>query len=176
MIQINVFNQADFDASLFGIALKFIREHEAKSYSGRHPELGKMISCYICERRHRVAQVCTPVYATYTYLTVPDDQGNPVPKPMMAAQNTKKGVMGAKSFKGRIIRHRNAWGLQVLERATKLYRMDISSFPNASQEEQDKMGKSALSRALNEKRAERAARRKSLFQITRESRRINTAA
>ena len=42
-----------------------------------------------------------------------------------------------------------------------------------NQEFIDKTGKSALSRALNEKRAARAARRRKLHIITRKSRQIN---
>ena len=180
MIKINVFNEADFQqvlANPLNIAVRqFITERRAKSFSERNPELSKMINCPVCELRHRMAHVCTPVYATSATETIQAEDGSIVPMPMMAAQNTKKGVMGAKAFHGRILKHRNAWGLQVLERATENYRKDISSFPNASEKDQEKLGKSALSLALNKKRAERAARRRKFFKITRESRRINRAA
>ena len=193
MIKINVFNEADFQqvlANPLNIAVRqFITERRAKSFSERNPELSKMINCPVCELRHRMAHVCTPVYATSATETIQAEDGSIVPMPMMAAQNTKKGVMGAKAFHGRILKHRNAWGLQVLERATALYNHEMSFYPNVkvsveqtkeqnkeAQDFMDKIGKQSLSRALNEKRAKRAARRRELFQITRESRRINCAA
>jgi len=86
------------------------------------------------------------------------------------------------------LRHRNAWGLQVLERATKIFNNEMSSFPNINdpdatpeqaarnQEFIDKTGKKSLIESLRQKRAERAATRRILLGITVESRRINRAA
>ncbi len=37
---------------------KFFAEFKERSYSGRHPELGKMVNCAICGTRHRASQVC----------------------------------------------------------------------------------------------------------------------
>ncbi len=90
----------------------------------------------------------------------------------ICAQDTRKGVNGARAYKGRIIKHRNARGLQVLERATLLYRQDFEPYFA----DKDAAGKAALSRALNEIRPERAERRRKLLLITKESRRINRAA
>jgi hypothetical protein len=42
------------------IALKEIR---SRSFSGRHPELGKMIKCQICGTRHRSSKICKFRYA-----------------------------------------------------------------------------------------------------------------
>lgn len=151
----------------------FNAERTAQSFSGRNPELGKMVNCPVCDRRHRSSHTCTPIHSEVIRY---DENDNEVKVPLVANQNTRKGVHGAKNFRGRILRHRNAWGLQVLERTLKIYREDIESFPNATDEDKDKLGKSSLSRALNEKRAERAARRRSLFQITRTSRQINRRA
>lgn len=51
-------------------AEKFERERKGKSFSGRHPELGPMIKCYVCNRRHRDNEQCLIRYAT----TVNKDQ------------------------------------------------------------------------------------------------------
>jgi hypothetical protein len=166
MIKINVFNQADFDKLL---ALKaatdaFFAERETLSFSGRHPELLSMFNCGVCGRRHRRSHTC--------------------------AQNYVREAEGIRGPKIRFNRHRNAWGLQVLERATKIFQREMSYFPNVNvtdpelteeqkktnQEFIDKTGKNALSRSLNSKRAERAARRRSLLRITQESRQINREA
>lgn len=163
MIKINLFNQADFDKIL---ALKaateaFFTQRETLSFSGRHPELLGMFNCGVCGRRHRRSHTC--------------------------AQNYVTEAQGQRRPAGRILRHRNARGLQVLERATLIFRREMSYYPNlnvtdldlteeqkkTNQEFIDKTGKSALSRALNEKRAERAAQRRKRRLITRESRRTN---
>jgi hypothetical protein len=191
MIKINLFNQADFDRLLLSRAVnEYLSSREHKSFSERHPELGKMIKCAICGLRHRSARVCTPVYATHATKTVQAEDGSVVPMPMLASQHTRKGVLGANAFRGRILKHRNAWGLQVLDRAQQIYRREMAFYPNVrtdiadqtkaekkeAQDFMDKIGKQSLSRALNEKRAARAARRRKFFLITRESRRVNRAA
>jgi hypothetical protein len=144
------------------VAEAFFNERENLSFSGRNPELGKMINCGVCGRRHRSSHTCV--------------------------QNYTVEAKSSRPPKGRILRHRNAWGLQVLERATKIFNVEMSSFPNindpeatleqkkSNQEFIDKTGKSALSRSLNQKRAERAARRKTLHIISRKSKRINRTA
>ena len=149
MIKINLFNQEDFDKIL---ALKsateaFFTQRETLSFSGRHPELLSMFNCGVCGRRHRRSHTCV--------------------------QNYVQEAQGIRPPKGRILRHRNAWGLQVLERATAIYREFKEVCIVKTQEEDDELGKHSLSMALNSKRAERAARRRKLHNITRESRRVN---
>jgi hypothetical protein len=87
-----------------------------------------------------------------------------------------KEAEGIRGPKIRHNRHRNAWGLQVLERATAIYREFKEVCIVKTQEEDDELGKHSLSMALNSKRAERAARRRKLHLITRESRQINREA
>jgi hypothetical protein len=186
MIKINVFNQADFDAQVVKRAVDaYFAEREVKSFSERHPELGKMVNCPVCLERHRSARVCVPTYAVVPDET--DEQGQPVF--YLASQYTRKGVYGAKNFKGRILKHRNAWGLQVLERATILFRQDIASFPSLTTEsiyltkeqkaerdkELERFGRVALSRSLNEFRKKRADRRRKFQKITKASRKANRA-
>lgn len=146
MIKINVFNQADYVLLLLQREVgNFFSAREHLSFSGRHSELGKMINCAVCGLRHRSARVCVPVGALSDHV----------------------------KLKGRFLKHRNAWGLQVLEQAMLNFRKDIVSFPNATAEDEDKLGKSSLSLALNKKRAERAKRKKKLLRVTKKSRKIN---
>jgi hypothetical protein len=37
-------------------ALDALKEIRARSFSGRHPELGRMINCQVCDRRHRESE------------------------------------------------------------------------------------------------------------------------
>jgi hypothetical protein len=152
MIKINLFNQADFDKILAVKAATdaFFAQRETLSFSGRHPELLSMFNCGVCGRRHRRSHTC--------------------------AQNYVKEAEGIRGPKIRHNRHRNAWGLQVLERATAIYREFKEVCIVKTQEEDDELGKHSLSMALNSKRAERAARRRKLHLITRESRQINREA
>lgn len=61
-------------------AIKKLREDIAdRSFSGRHPELGKMKKCQICQRRHRSSIICEE------NILVPTAQ-------------TRKGVLGAAGF------------------------------------------------------------------------------
>jgi hypothetical protein len=152
MIKINLFNQEDFDKILAVKAATdaFFAQRETLSFSGRHPELLSMFNCGVCGRRHRRSHTC--------------------------AQNYVKEAEGVRRPAGRILRHRNAWGLQVLERATAIYREFKEVCVVKTQEEDDELGKHSLSMALNSKRAERAKRRRELHLITRKSRQINREA
>lgn len=150
------------------LAEEFLNNRAKLPFSERKPELGKMINCPVCNLRHRSAKICTPVYATSRTKTVVDDKGETVPAPMLADQTTRKGVYGAAAFRGRIKKHRNRWGLLVLERATKIYNKEMSFYPSiivdapdateeekkSNQEFRDKIGKQSLSRARNELRKE----------------------
>lgn len=168
-------------------AAEFFLDRREETFSGRNPELGKMMKCPVCARRHRSSHTCQPKYATVPGF---DDEGKEIEIPLIAAQNTRFGVHGKANFKGRILRHRNAWGSQVLERATAIYNKEMSYYPSillddpdateaekkTNEEFRNKTGKTSLSRALNEKRKERADRRDNLNRISAESRRINRGA
>jgi hypothetical protein len=42
---------------------KFQETFKERTFSQRHPELGKMINCHVCGMRHRSAQVCEQKFA-----------------------------------------------------------------------------------------------------------------
>lgn len=82
-----------------------------RSFSGRHPELGKMIKCQVCGQRHRNSIVCKQVFKqlwvdedletgelSIQYATVPLPDQN---------QKSYKAVLGAASFKGKRIKPHN---------------------------------------------------------------------
>lgn len=71
-----------------------MEERKFKSFSQRHPELGKMIKCQICLRRHRSSQVCRQMFSVGTHDTRPL-----LEKTVLICQtNTRKGMHGAKAF------------------------------------------------------------------------------
>lgn len=110
-------------------AVDAVSDIRSRSYSGRHPELGKMIKCQICGRRHRQIQElrghtetdgvkkaskligtigCIQQFATGKY-DIRD------PKPLLVAGETPetkpddihspiKIILGAAGFKGRRIK------------------------------------------------------------------------
>src|SRR6202790_1112469 len=73
---------------------KALAEIYSRSFSGRHPELGRMINCQFCNMRHRenerkcVQKFTTVVNRGPEEKTVPE----------RTAPQTKKGVLGSKAF------------------------------------------------------------------------------
>lgn len=70
------------------------KRFEARSYSERHPELGRMLKCQICLTRHRSSKVCSQKFAVGTHDTAPECEK----KLLVASQTTIKGVWGALGF------------------------------------------------------------------------------
>lgn len=76
-----------------------------RSFSGRNPELGKMIKCQVCGRRHRSSIECKQIFKQ---LWVDEDletgelsiQYAMVPLPEQN-QKSYKAVLGAAPFKGK---------------------------------------------------------------------------
>ena len=90
---------------------KFREEHAAKSFSDRHPELGKMINCPVCLRRHRSVIKCEQVFTTGTHDPAPEGE-----KMLLVAAQTRKGILGAALFaKKRIFQHHSKRLLQLVQ-------------------------------------------------------------
>jgi hypothetical protein len=67
-----------------------------RSFSGRHPELGKMVKCQVCSRRHREQITkCVQVFSK-------DAQNNE--RSLARVRQTVKTVFGAAQFKGKRLR------------------------------------------------------------------------
>jgi hypothetical protein len=80
-------------------ALAAIRQ---RSFSGRNPELGKMVKCQVCGRRHRASEVHEQKFA------IKNKQGIDYKRPSPAGQ-TLKGVLGAATFAKRRLRPPLNW-------------------------------------------------------------------
>lgn len=175
MMKINALHTSANQKTLFLLQQaveEFEAERAAKTFSGRHPELGKMIQCPVCDRRHQSSHTCIPVYAA-SKTEEEFDGENWIPRILMASDKTRKGVYGASRFKRqRILKHRNARSLRILDRATQLFRTDYNPFYN----DENVAGKMALSRAMNEIRKENKERRRKLLKITKASRKQNRYA
>jgi|SRR5579859_849618 len=102
------------------VAEKALAEVRSRSFSGRHPELGKMINCPVCSRRHRSFIVCEQKFTTGRY-----DLRDP--KPLLIAGVTPetetvvesrkvRAVFGARLFaKKRLHPHPNKRALRFIE-------------------------------------------------------------
>lgn len=103
-------------------ALAAIRQ---RSFSGRNPELGKMIKCQVCGLRHRAAIICKQ---RFVYLYTEQDLESGVATdivselPLPGQKKTLKMVVGAKQFQGKRKRQRpNHSHLQIVEITKDLY-------------------------------------------------------
>lgn len=82
---------------------KFRDDYEHKSYSQRHPELGKMVNCRICGLRHRSIQVCQQ-------------------RIIVSVPQTRKGIYGAAAFaKKRVRPHHSHRLLRIVETTQNLF-------------------------------------------------------
>jgi hypothetical protein len=130
---------------------KFREEFENRSFSGRHPELGKMVNCKICGLRHRSVQVCQERIAVPT-------------------AETRKGIYGAAQFaKKRIRPHHSHRRLRIVEMTQdlfpKYYPDQISDPSNAMKAAR---GEAVQTLVRAEKKVRKAAR-----QRQQESRKVN---
>ena len=123
-----------------------IREKQKeKSFSQRHPELGKMVNCPMCDRRHRTSEICLQRFA-----------------------KTEEGVelvaRGHGHGKGRINRHWNKRSLELVDLTRRL----IIFYPNG-----DEDVKKARSAAINILRKKWHARSHRIQMQQKLSRKIN---
>jgi hypothetical protein len=124
---------------------RFREKYHNKSFSGRHPELGRMINCPICDRRHRTSEICLQRFA-----------------------KTEEGVelvaRGHGHGKGRINRHWNKRSLELVDLTRKL----IIFYPNGNEDV-----KKARSAAMNALRKKWHARSQQIQHQQKLSRKIN---
>jgi hypothetical protein len=126
---------------------------EARSYSERHPELGKMLKCQICLTRHRSLKVCRQKFATDTHDPRPEGEK----KLLVASQTTIKGVWGALGFaKKRRKPHHSHALLRLVQRTQDLF---PKYYPDQINDPEKAM-KAARGEALAGIRRERKAARK----------------
>lgn len=135
MIKINVLSPEDRAANAAFAALNdaiaaFEEERRFKSFSERHPELGKMINCQVCSSRHREHERKCEQRFTYTVdgfeYFVDDENGNKVPDYRTAIRPgerpTVKQQIGRAAFaKKRFHPHPSKIKLQFIERTRLVF-------------------------------------------------------
>ena len=90
---------------------KVLGDISSRSFAGRHPELGKMINCAICQLRHRDSQKCEQKFVELyveedletgekkiIYAKAQQEPGLELPHQVSAHQPTIKQIVGAKQF------------------------------------------------------------------------------
>ena len=104
-------------------------EIKRRSFSARHPELGKMVKCQVCQKRHRDSIKCSQKFVelwieedletgekTTIYAISAQPKGVEVPHQISAQQPTLKQTVGAAALKGkRLHPHPNRRNLQLIE-------------------------------------------------------------
>jgi hypothetical protein len=107
--KVDIVNNDEFEIkSEIAKAIADIREKQKdKSFSERHPELGKMINCPMCDRRHRTSEICLQRFAK-------------------TEEDVELVARGHGHGKGRINRHWNKRSLELVDLTRRL----IIFYPN----------------------------------------------
>jgi hypothetical protein len=172
-----------------------------RSFSGRNPQLGRMINCPICLQRHRenwivtgikfvdgkgirkedgswdvetVRYQCVQAFAKPRYMF--QDNGTPVPmdqRPeLIADQTTFKGVYGSQAVaRKRLLPHHNCGDLLLVQRTIELYPEHAEYLVDPK----DAMREARLQAQREIAKAQnlRSGKRLRLKKISRKSRKIN---
>jgi hypothetical protein len=138
---------------------KFQEKFAERSYSQRHSDLGKMINCRLCGKRHREAD---PILKDSTAHGAQPAAIHDNPSATTYAKMTKRH---------RIFEHHSARLLQLVERTRKIFHEDIE--PYFAEEGQDRLVKRARRRAVIQLKRERAVRDRACQHQQDVSRRIN---
>jgi hypothetical protein len=144
---------------------KFREDFSNRGFSARHPELGKMFNCPICQLRHRSSQVCQQVFTTGTHDPAPEGE-----KKVLVAAQTRKGILGAAMFaKKRLKPHHS-------HRLLRLVQLTQDLFPKYHPDQindPEKAMKAARGEALQTLRRRYRGFRKDLLARQHTSRQIN---
>jgi len=168
MIKINLLTPVQ--AALAAEVAKFHRAQRNRSVSERNPELGRMMNCPFCERRHRATKTAEK-YATNCFQQFAID---PITKEVRTTPKTRKGVNGAAAFaRKRFLPHRSAFTLLVLQRAGDLYADAYEAAARGGDTHQVDYGK-CIRRAFQSVRAQREGERRLKHLQQRIARGINT--
>ena len=87
-------------------AEKAAAEIKERPFAGRHPELGKMIKCQVCQLRHRELERKCEQQFQLLYTDVDDETNEVVEKvyatvPLPGQKRTVKSVLGAQIFRSK---------------------------------------------------------------------------
>jgi hypothetical protein len=173
-----------------------LTEIKGRSFSGRHPELGKMKKCFVCSLRHRESKKCEQKFTNRVgdyELYREDKDGNLVPDERTAIPSddkpTVKQIMGAAQFvKKRYNPHPSRIKLILIERVRVVFERlgfelvdskseEFKALPPDEQKAKVEKFKKDLHRArvvaAREIRKERAFSSRAIRRVQDKSRRIN---
>ena len=180
MIKINVLSaeQQKLNAAI----ADFNTQQYNRSFSERHPKLGKMIKCAICLYRHRAnergcGQVFTFRVGDYEIFRE-DEKGDLVPAYRTCVQPdskpTMKQIVGAAQFKKkRLKQHPNKGKLQFIERVRTVFEYELTNYELGTEAQFDARLKRARVVARRQLHAERELRDRAVRRQQDQSRRIN---
>ena len=145
--------QSKFDVkqAVADAVAKFREDFMHRSFSDRHPELGKMFNCPVCSLRHRNSQVCQQNILT-------------------PAAQTRKGILGAAAFAKRRLKPHHS------HRLLRLVQLTQDLFPKyhpGQIGDPEKAMKAARGEALQTLRRQYRGFRKDLQHRQNTSRQIN---
>lgn len=141
----------------------FLDDFSSRSFSGRHPELGKMVNCAVCFRRHRSNIVCKQTFIIEL-------------KPPEGLTNlTRFQQVGRQPFKGkRINPHYSKKRLQLVQRTIELYPLHEGLYASTETERVEVVTMHMARREAREDlEKERNDRRAKLQIVQHRSRRVN---
>jgi len=153
----------------------FRQEFKNRSFAGRHPELGKMIKCGVCNRRHRSSEVCHQRFAKERVKHQHLIRSGELTPPEGLTELTKFQVLGRATFaKKRAKPHYSKKRLQLVQRTIELYPLHEGIWPSTETKSAEMV---AMQVARREARAElekkRHNKRSALQDIQHRSRKIN---
>lgn len=142
---------------------EFTKAQEAKSFSGRHPELGKMVNCRVCSTRHRSIHVCEQRHVVEL-----------IPPPGLTGL-TKNQVVGRAAFaKKRVMPHYSKRRLQLVQLTQQLYPLHEGLWPSTETKSSEMVAMQVARRYAREELAiARRAERSEKQSARHRSRRIN---
>lgn len=145
------------------VVADFLEKQAEKSFSQRHPELGKMKNCRICDRRHRSSQICHQRFIVE------------LKPPEHMTELTPFQVFGKAAFaKKRIKPHYSKKRLQLLQKTIELYPLHDGLWPSTEEKSREMVTMQMARREAREflecKRNEKRAR---LQDVQHRSRRVN---
>lgn len=141
---------------------KFKKIVSEKSFSGRHPELGKMVNCAICGLRHRSSKICQQRH-------VVDLKILPYLMELTPFQRH-----GRASFKKRINPHYSKKRLQLLQLTRDLFLLHKGQWPSTKTKSAELVAMQMARREARELLEDRnGLRRAKLQNAQHRSRRVN---
>jgi hypothetical protein len=142
---------------------EFAESFASRSFSQRHPELGRMLNCAVCSLRHRSSQIC---HQRHVVQLVPPDGLTGL---------TRFQVMGRAAFaKKRINPHYSKKRQQLLQRTIELYPLHEGMYASTEKYSAELVAMHAARREARESLEKMRAEKRSIRQSAKHrSRRIN---